>query len=732
MKKKFLKLLILLSGFVACFIFLNLNNAFAKTVNHKHKSRIINKSKLLPKNNPKLQIKPSLVKSLENSKEQIIPKNPITRKLWKGITLQELEILKQISLQLKKENYSASLILANSLKGKSDFAEALINIVLWNKYSGNIEAKEVAFGDISRFALDNRFYPNISEIRKNVEKVAIGNNIAYKFSEQFFKNNPPLSLSSKLYLLQSKIIALSTYEDTNPKKIELAHEIRAEISNIWVRENFSAEQENKFLNLYNNQLSEKDHILRLNRLMWEARFEDAKRILNFVNDDHKKLFLAITELHNAPKYIDNIILSVPRKLRDNEVLTYHRILWYKSKKQVDDLLELLIRVPSTASYPKKWWQLRKLYSREMIKFKKYKAAYVIAANHGLPATSSNFWEAEWMSGWIALRFLDKPKDAYIHFWNLHNNVTQPVTLARSTYWLGMSAQAMGDKKKAMDWYKLSTKYPIFFYGQLGIHKYRLLDSLNAQNDIILPKDPDITESDIKFISAMPATKIAYLMAVTGERRIAGKIFESIINNASTNGQIGVIIKIVNEINDLELNAEMSRVAGKKNVFFIKNTFKIIDGAKEDEYAPLVHALIKQESAFSTKAISSVGALGYMQLMPETAKLVAKELGTTYNKNKLVSDKNYNIKLGSHYIRKLINQFNGSELLAIASYNAGPGATQRWINEFYDPRQQKDLDKVVDWIELITYSETRNYVQRIMENLIVYKYIMSRQNYDKIN
>jgi soluble lytic murein transglycosylase len=131
------------------------------------------------------------------------------------------------------------------------------------------------------------------------------------------------------------------------------------------------------------------------------------------------------------------------------------------------------------------------------------------------------------------------------------------------------------------------------------------------------------------------------------------------------------------------------------------------------------------------AVSHVGALGFMQLMPGTAKLVAKELGVKYDQKKLTHDINYNVRLGSFYIKKLIDEFNGSEMLAIASYNAGPNATKRWINEFYDPRLEKDYNKIVDWIELITYSETRNYVQRIIENMIVYKYLMSRNNYDQL-
>jgi soluble lytic murein transglycosylase len=217
----------------------------------------------------------------------------------------------------------------------------------------------------------------------------------------------------------------------------------------------------------------------------------------------------------------------------------------------------------------------------------------------------------------------------------------------------------------------------------------------------------------------------------GDKSNAVKIFEWLVNKSTSEGQIAVIMKLINEIGDRQIDSKISRIASKKNVFFIKDKFQIVKEVINDEYAPLVHAIIKQESGFAPMAVSQVGAIGFMQLMPSTAKLVAKDIGIDYDKNKLATNITYNVRLGSHYIKKLIDRFEGSEMLAIASYNAGPNATQRWINEFYDPRKEQNIDKVVDWIELITYSETRNYVQRITENLIVYKYLMSRSNYDAV-
>ena len=617
------------------------------------------------------------------------------------------------------------------IKNKSGFDEAITDIILWNKYSGTIDDKNISFSDISRFVSDNSFYPNISDLRRNAEKVAVANKIPYQSTEQYFKSNPAGTTESKLYILQSKINFLSRFKGSESKKFEMQKEITEMISKIWVKENFSQEEEKSFLEKYQNQLSEVDHINRINRLLWDAKILDAKRIINFVDEDYKKLLSAIIELQNSPKYIDNIVLSVPRKLRNNEALSYYRVIWYKGKDKMDDLLDLMIDLPENSPYAEKWWSLRRLYLREMIKRKKYKIAYLLSAKHALPVTASDFWEAEWMSGWIALRFLDDPKDAYKHFENLLKNVSQPVTISRANYWLGMAALAKGDKEKAIEWYKEAAKYPTFFYGQLGINKHRALDSINAQYDIVLPKDPDIMVSDMKAIAASKVAKIAYLLAITGDKKNAGKIFEYAVGKATTSGQIAIIMRIVNELDDRQMDVKISRSAARKNVFFIKDKFQIVKEVPNDEYAPLIHAIVKQESGFAPTALSNVGAVGFMQLMPATAKLVAKEIGIPYNKNSLAGDIKYNVRLGTFYIKKLIDRFEGSEMLAIASYNAGPNATQRWINEFYDPRKEKDLDKVVDWIELITYAETRNYVQRIMENLIVYKYLMSRANYDAV-
>lgn len=671
--------------------------------------------------------------------------DPIAFRLWKILDEQDLITLKKISTFLDKNQYEEALKEAEGLYKndhdqddennpflveRTELKDAVVNIILWRKYSNDAASKNISFNDISRFVEDNRFYPNMASLRKKAQKVVIDNKIPYNLSEQYFKTNPADNLDSKLYLIGAKSEFLLRFKGSEEQKNKIAQEIQNAIISVWINEDFDANKEREFLNKYGDKLIESDHINRINRLLWDGKFTDAKRIMNFVNENYQKLFLAIIEIKSFPKYIDNILLTVPRELRLDENLTYSRILWHKSKDEIDELVDLFVRV-SEVKYPQRWWSLRRFYTREMLKRKEYKIAYILAKNHNLSTKAADYWEAEWMAGWISLRFLNHPKEAYIHFDNLYKNVTQPVTISRGAYWLGMAANAMGDKAKAIEWYKVAASYPVYFYGQLAIHKYRALDSVNAHDDIVLPKDPDIKVGDARKISISMAAKVGYLLALMGEKSDATKVLENVIATADSDGQIAVIMRLAGEMQDMQMDVKLSRAAARKNVFFIRDKFKIVKEVGNDEYAPLIHAIVKQESGFAPSALSNVGAVGFMQIMPETAKLVAKDVGVKYDRKKLATDINYNVKLGSHYIKQMIDRFEGSEMLAIASYNAGPNATARWIKEFYDPRDEKDLDKVVDWIELITYSETRNYVQRIMENLIVYKYLMSRSNYDEV-
>ncbi len=677
-------------------------------------------------------------------------KRPIADKLWVELDSQDKENLRKISILLESEKYDQALISAGRLQknykeagedeqnpffvNKTTLVSALENIILWRKYSDYAKKEgfddKISFNDISRFVEDNKFYPNLEELQKKAENVAKNDKIPYRLSEQYFISNPAIELSSKLYLIEASQEFLLQFSGSDEEKNKIAAKIQNMITDVFVNGDFDEVQEKEFLQKYGDNLTPLNYQARINRLLWDSKIIDARRILSQVDKDHQALFNAIIDVRSLPKYIKNSVVDVPRKLRKDENLTYSRILWHKTRDETDEVVDLILDVEESI-YPQNWWGIRRLYGRELLKTKDYKESYQILSKHGLSPKDKDYWEAEWTSGFVALRFLNKPKIAYEHFINLFNNVKQPVTISRAAYWLGMSALAMGDKNKAIEWYKVGANYPLYFYGQLAIHKHRLLDGVNNAQDIILPKEPDITVADARKIASLNSAKVAYLLTLMGDRQNATKVFEYAVLNSQNDGEIAVLMRIVNEVGDREMEAKISRTATKKNVFFIHDKFQIVKEVQDSEYSPLIHAIIKQESGFAVSAKSSAGAIGFMQIMPDTAKNVARSLGIGYSRWKLQNDVSYNIKLGSHYIKQMVDRFDGSEVLAIASYNAGPHNAQRWIDEFYDPRKEKDIDKVVDWIELITYSETRNYVQRITENLIVYRYLMSKNKNNEL-
>ncbi len=651
---------------------------------------------------------------------------PMSEDLWGGIKNSDITTFKDFSLAIGKNDYKKSLEIAEKSKENSVFSGAMLDISLWNKYShiDEIDPKNINFEDISKFVENKSFFPNLTQLRSNVEKIALLNKIPQQILKKYFEQLPALSPESKIYLLQAQI---SSKKDKTKDA-----EIIKSVSEIWFEENFLPEKEKQFLAEYGKVLKLEDYIKRIKRLIWEGKESEAKRIVYLLDDDHRKLFLAIMSIDKNSKTISNFVESVPTSLRNDDLLLYKIVVWYGANgRDLKKIVNIVENLPSDISNVKKWWQIRKLYGRELLKNKEYESAYKIFSKHGIKPKSKDFDDAEWTSGWIALRFLNDPKTAYKHFNDMYLNVSYPASLSRSSYWLGMASIAMGDKQKAINWYKIASGYPTYFYGQLAIHKRKTLDSINSQYDIIVPKDSDILSADISAMRNSQPLKVAYILALIGDIKNATNVFEYTVANAKTNGEIAVIYKVAKEIENNDLNLAIYNEAAKRNVFFIKDKFRVIKEIADNSHSALLHSIIKQESRFYAKAVSPVGALGLMQIMPETARLICQQIGTKYNKEKLTSDMSYNIILGSYYIQSLIDKFDGSELLAVAAYNAGPNASQRWVDEFYDPRKEKDVDKVVDWIELITYSETRNYVQRIMENIIIYKYLMSRVNYDEI-
>jgi soluble lytic murein transglycosylase len=302
-------------------------------------------------------------------------------------------------------------------------------------------------------------------------------------------------------------------------------------------------------------------------------------------------------------------------------------------------------------------------------------------------------------------------------------VSYPISLARGAYWLGRSYEKIGDKQQSEDWYREATKYLTTYYGQLEFLK------INPNQNFELEEQANVKDEYRKYFYNKELVKITHLLDELNKDKYTKNILRHLANDNIANGSEILAAELAKNISRYDFAIQVSKLASYEKRFH--NTFnypiisvpQYVNGRKIPETA-FILSLIRQESEFDMRANSHVGAQGLMQLMPYTAKLVAKQAKLPYSKSRLTSDPEYNINLGSHYIAGLILQYDGAYPFATAAYNAGPKRVKHWKKINKNP-QKKQID-FVDWVELIPFKETRNYVQRVMENYNVYRYILEKK------
>lgn len=670
-----------------------------------------------------------------------------TKIVW-DLSDNDLKTITNLAAQVRSRDWNQAFNQADLLVGKynlSDLEREVRNYIFWKKFSKlEYSSEQMDFDNLSAFIQENRYYPNLTDLQEKLEKVIVDRKISYEQINRYFNNNRVLLPATAVYYANAKVEFIKANESVMSAGDlqRVRSSLKELIASIWVNNDFNVNIENLFLALYRDYLTAEDHIEKLEYLLAKERYASARRINEMITGERKKLYDGILAMRTNPKTINNILDGIPKQYHKNELLLFEMVTWYRKNKQHQLAVETMQKLPPVVYYPSKWLAHRKYYIRELLKDKEYAAAYKLATKHGL-SRGSNFAELEWMSGWIALSFLNKPRDAQRHFEKLYARVSYPVSVAKAAYWLGRTMEALKDDNGALKWYTVASNFPVTFYGQLAIYKKdNFLHQVTEERQeiyyshFILPEEPEITSKDVVRISRMKEVQNAYLNSMSFKNAsYTETLMKRAIDRCKTKGEVSLVVNLMKEWEpESNITNLIIRYATSKNVYFVRDLFPISPYIGiEDENSHLLHAIAKQESAFNHRVISRAGAIGYMQLMPATAKEVARKLKIPYSKHRLRTDPKYNIALGSGYIADIKKRFDGSDLLAIATYNAGPTATKRWLNTYYDPRKETDIDKIVDWIELIPYQETRNYVHRIMENAVVYRNLIrqEREKYSKL-
>ena len=564
---------------------------------------------------------------------------------------------------------------------------------------------KASFADISGFLAANPDWPRRERLLRRAEE-AMASDIPDAVVLAWFAHRKPVSIDGRIRLGA----ALMATGKTRPG--------RALVRDTWINGNFGRAQEKAFYKRYRRVLTRADHWERLDRLLWEGRNWPVRRMLWKVGAETRALAEARYLLRRREGNVDRAIAKVPAHLRDDPGLVYERLRWRRRKGRFDSAMELLSNRPADRLYPELWWTERAILARQALNKGHISEAYRLVRNHGME-DGSGFAEAEWMAGWIALRFLAEKTVAFDHFVTMLKGVKYPVSRARGAYWAGRAAEAIGGADKARPWYVSAARHPTTYYGQLAAARMYPGDGLK------LPVDPQPVPEQSAAFGGHELVRVVKILGELGREEYL-RTFIMVLGEAD--GSVGwqmLTASLARSHGRADLAIAVAKKSGRMGRQLISVAYPTVNLRSRAKLSgggilekPLVFAVIRQESAFLTDARSHAGARGLMQLMPRTARTVAKRLKIRYSRQRLTTDPAFNLKLGQTYLAKVIDTFDGSYVLALSAYNAGPARARQWIKLNGDPRDP--TVNVVDWIEMIPIRETRNYVQRVLEGLQVYR------------
>lgn len=481
----------------------------------------------------------------------------------------------------------------------------------------------------------------------------------------------------------------------------------------WPKASMDVGTQSDLMQQYGRLISREAHEARIDYLLDGDAYTLARGLGNLLQNGYPQLIEARIALREGKRGGEDLVYNVPKSLQNNPGLIFERIKHMRKNNDNAAAASLLNTAShiSNLTLPEDWWKERNIIVRRLIEDKNFAKAYALASDHGL-TNGTEFAEAEWLSGWLALRFLNKPQIAYLHFTRMYGKVETSISKARGSYWAARAAEKMGQANDSATWYYQAATYPHTYYGQIALKHLKTP---------IQPQIPaQMSAADHSAITSSDLVQAAVLLRGAGYESLGAKFINAKLDTIQSGGEFQAFATYLKKIGDVSGAYRVAKRASWKNIFLGETAYpSLMKWVGDLDIDPaLAHAIIRQESQFDIGAESPAGALGLMQLMPGTAKEVAKKRGWQHQTDWLLSRPEHNVLLGSAYLNELLGRFDGSYPLAIAAYNAGPSRVRGWLEAFGDPRAGEV--NWIDWIELIPVAETRNYVQRVTEGVVTYR------------
>ncbi len=457
------------------------------------------------------------------------------------------------------------------------------------------------------------------------------------------------------------------------------------------------------------------HEARLDMLLWRGQTAEAEAMLGLVSPDWQRLAQARIAIRRDTEGLQYAITQVPAGMKNDPGLAFERYLYRVNKGRWQDAEAYILEASTSAKAlgkPDLWMERRANLARQALEDGDVAGAYRIASRN-FGTAGSDYADAEWVAGFIALTRLGKPQVAVEHFQRFKAAVATPISLGRAGYWLGLAYEHAGDSTAARAAFEEGAKYQTSFYGQLAAAK------LPVPPEPALDPGPVVPEWRDEAFMRSSVVQAAYLLHLAGDDRRAAQFFRHAAETLAPPDR-AALAQMAIDIGRPHIGIRIAKDAAADGVILPAQYYPLHPIADQSwpvatEYAM---AIARQESELNARAASEVGARGLMQLMPATAERTAERVGLPYDLGRLTSDPSYNARLGTGYLAQMLAYYDGSTILATAAYTAGPGRVDKWLASFGDPRAGTDP---IVWIESIPYEETRNYVMRVLEGVEVYRH-----------
>jgi soluble lytic murein transglycosylase len=564
---------------------------------------------------------------------------------------------------------------------------------------------DARFGRYAAFIADNPSWPGMGLMRRRAE-ARLWQERSDATTVRDFTGDQPTSTKGRLAL--ARALLAQGDRDGAGRWVREA----------WRSEELSERSEAEAFEMFRDLLTHEDHRARMDKRIGAKDFSGAKRAAQRLGSEELSIVKAcVAAMANETKALDRLD-AVETAARQDLGYTLCRIHWMLRHDRIEDAARLtLAAAPETMALQDtdEWWRERRILARKLLDLGKFQTAYEVVHDAALPASENYRADFHFMSGWIALRYLDDPATARAHFARVDEGSTNPIVLARANYWRGRAAEATGDNDAMRAGYEAAARHTTAYYGQLA-HAKLGLERLELRAPFQAGPASGASLSD-------EIVRAADMLYAVGERDVVVSFVVDLAEQCGDVATLAALGELTFRRNDARGMLEIGKTALARGLAVDHYAFPTIGIPQHSPIGPeiersIIYSVARTESAFDQRDKSAANAVGLMQVTPEAGRDTAKRFGVAYDWDRMVSDPVYNTQMGAAELSALLKEYSGSHIMTFAGYNAGRGRVREWVKQHGDPRDP-NVD-AIDWVERIPLAETRNYVQRVMENLQVYR------------